>query len=50
MTFLNAGFVGAFIAPLAVCVLISVKIQFSDEVKIKDTSQLIKGMSRVFQK
>ena len=47
---LNVTFVGAFIAtlvPLAVCVLISVKTQFSDQVNMKDTSQLIKGMSKV---
>ena len=34
-------------AALAVCVVISVKTQFSDQVKVRDTSQLIKGMSKV---
>ena len=57
---LNVAFVGASIlslastggstlglAFLAACVAISVKTQFSDQ--IKDTSQLIKGMFKVFQ-
>ena len=46
---LNVAFVGAFIAtlvPLRIRVLISVKTQFSDQVKIKDTS--IKGMLECF--
>ena len=50
---LNVAFVGALVATLvlpAVFVLISVKTQFLDQVKIKDTSQLIKGISKVFQK
>ena len=46
---LNVVFVGAFIAGIAglfpcaataACVVISVKTQFSDELKVKDTSQL----------
>ena len=53
---LHATFVGAFIASfaglshwaaVAVCVVISVKTEFSDNVKVKDTSQLINGMSKV---
>ena len=56
---LNVAFVGAFLAGLAglfsyastaACVVILVKTQFSDQVKVKDTSQLIKGMSKVLQK
>ena len=56
---LNIAFFGASIfslaglspwAALAVCVVISVKTQFSDHVKVKDTSQLIKGMFEVLQK
>ena len=60
---LNAAFVGASIlslastggsgsglAILAACVVISVKKQFSDQVKVRDTSQLIKGMSKPLQK
>ena len=56
---LNIAFVRACIAgiaglsswgTLAVCAAISVKTQFSDQVKIKDTSKLIKGMSRLLQK
>ena len=35
---------------LAACVVISVKTQFSDQVKTRDTPQLIKGMSKVFPK
>ena len=59
---LNVAFVGASIlslastggstlglAFLAACVAISVKTQFSDQIKAKDTSQLIKGMFKVFQ-
>ena len=50
---LNIGFLEAFIAGLAglsSCVVKSVKTQFSDQVKFKDTSQLIKDMSRLLQK
>ena len=56
---LNVAFVGVFItglaglfpwAALAVCIIISVKTQFSDQVKIKYTSKLMKGMSKVLQK
>ena len=56
---LNATLVGAFIAgiaglfpwaALAAYVAIVVKRQFSDEVKVRNISQLIKGMSRVLQK
>ena len=55
----NVAFVGAFIAglaglsawaALANCVVISVKPQFSDQVKVKNTSQLIKGTSKLLQK
>ena len=34
-------------AALVFCVVMSVKTQFSDQVKVKDTSQLIKGISRL---
>ena len=53
------AFVGASILSLAglspsaaaaVYVVILVKTQFPDHVKVKDTSQLIKGMSKVLQK
>ena len=56
---LNAALVGAFIASiaglfpwaaLAAYVAIVVKRQFSDEVKVRNISELIKGMSRVLQK
>ena len=56
---LNVAFVGAFIAglaeltpwtALAACVVISVKTQFLDYAKVRDTSQSIKDMSRVLQK
>ena len=56
---LNVAFVGARIAGLAgfphsgglaSCVVISVKTQFPDHAKVKDTSKLIKGMSKVHQK
>ena len=36
-------------AALAVYVVTSVKTQFSDQVKVRDTLQLIKGMSRLLQ-
>ena len=51
---LSFALVGVFIlslaglspwAALVVYVVISVKTQFSDHVKVKDASQLIKGMS-----
>ena len=46
-----AGLAGLFsYASTAACVVILVKTQFSDQVKVKDTSQLIKGMSKVLQK
>ena len=38
------------LAFLAAYVVISVKIQFSDQVKVRDTSQLLKGMSKLLQK
>ena len=60
---LNVAFVEASILSLAstggsalgltfltLCVVISVKTQFLDQGKIKDPSQLIKGMSRLLQK
>ena len=50
---LNASFVGAFIAglfPYASLVVISIKTQFLDHVKIRFTSQLITGISKVLQK
>ena len=60
---LNVAFVGASILSFAftgesalgsvfpnVCVVISVKTQFSEHVKVNHTSQLIKGMSKVLQK
>ena len=50
---LNAAFVGAFIAGLFPCaslVVISIKTQFLDHVKIRFTSQLITGISKVLQK
>ena len=56
---LNVSFAGASIfslvglspwAVLALYVVISVKTQFSGQVKVKDTSQLIKGMPRLLQK
>ena len=56
---LNFAFVGACIGGLAglspgvaaaVCSVISVKTQFSHHFKVKDTSQLIKGMSTLLQK
>ena len=56
---LNIAFVGACIAclpglspwgALVVFVVILVKTQFLDHVKVKDTLQLIKGMSKVLQK
>ena len=60
---LNVAFFGAFIlshastggsasgsACLANCVVISVKAQFLDQVKVKDSLQLIKGMSKYLQK
>ena len=50
---LNVALIEAFIDGFVVlsrCVLISVKTQFSDQVKIKGTSQLIKGMFKIFQK
>ena len=37
-------------AGTAACVIISVKTQFLDQVKVKDTSQLINGISNVFHK
>ena len=59
---LNVAFVGASIFSLASTrgsalglsfladyVVISVKTLFSDQVKMRDTSQLIKGMSKAFQ-
>ena len=55
----NVVFVGAAIAGIlgvvlcagtVACVIISVKTKFSDHVKVKDTSQLINGMSNVLQK
>ena len=48
---LNVALIEAFIDGFVVlsrCVLISVKTQFSDQVKIKGASQLIKGMFKVF--
>ena len=60
---LNIAFVGVSILSLPstggsalglvslnVCVVILVRTQFSDHVKVKDTSQLIKGLSRLLQK
>ena len=57
---LNVPLVGAFIADLAglspwtalaACVVISaVKTHFLDQVKVRDTSQLIKGVSKLLQK
>ena len=60
---LNVAFIGASVLSLdstggsalgltllVFCVVISVKTQFSVHVKIKDISQLIKGMSRLSQK
>ena len=59
----NVAFVGASVLSLAyrgwsalglaffsACVAISVKAQFSDQVKVRDTSQLIRGMSKLLQK
>ena len=37
-------------AKTATCVIISVKTQFLDQVKVKGTSQLINGVSNVLQK
>ena len=57
--YLNVAFVGASILSLAglsplaaaaVCAVILVKTQFQDQVKVKDTSQLINGMFRLLQK
>ena len=56
---LNVAFIGASILSLAglspwadaaVYVIILVKTQFSDHVKVKDVSQLIKGISKLLQK
>ena len=56
---LNVAFGGACILSLAglspwaaaaVYVVILIKTQFSDQVKVKGTPQLIKGMSKVLQK
>ena len=56
---LNIAFVGTLIAGLAglsscavtaSCVVLSVKIQFSDYVKIRFTSQLINCISKILQK
>ena len=55
---INVAFVGEAIAGIsgvfpcagtAAYVIISVKTQFLDQVKVKDTSQLINGMSNVLQ-
>ena len=46
----NVAPVGAFIAELSSStslVVMSVKIQFLDQVKVKDTSQLINGISKM---
>ena len=61
-TILNVAFAGASIVSLAFtggsvlelaflasCVVISVKTYFSDQVKVRDTSQLIKDISKVLQ-
>ena len=37
-------------AAFAVSVVISVKTQVADQVRVKDTSQLIKGMFKLLQK
>ena len=50
---LNVAFIGAAIAGLshsATLIFISVKTQFLDQVKVKDTSQLINDISKVLQK
>ena len=56
---LNGAFVGGLIAgyaglsscaATAACVIISVKNQFPDQVKVRDTSQLISGVFNVLQK
>ena len=43
------GIAGSALGLLAVCVIISIKTQFLDQVKVRDTLQLLKGMSKVLQ-
>ena len=56
---LNVAFAGALIAYLSglfpcaattACVIMSVKTQFSDQIKVRDTSHLINGMFNALQK